>query len=261
MIDSHCHLDRCEDPEAAVDPTLTAMITVGTDLERSRAALDAASRHPNVFAAVGVHPNGATAAADPKVRAGIEQLAADPLVVAIGETGFDSYWDDETPAAQGVAFEWQAELAARTGKALILHVRDKEGRTDAARSAADAIRDSGHRRGVLHCFSGDRDLLETGLELGWMVSFAGNLTYRSAANLRQVAAAVPLERLLVETDSPYLTPVPLRGKRNVPANVRHTAAVLAEVRGLSPAELEAVLDSNAAALYGLDRERLTGTVE
>lgn len=261
MIDSHCHLDRCEDPEAAVDRSLAAIVTIGTDLERSRSALHAATRHPNVFAAVGVHPNGASAAADPEVRAGIEALAQEPLVVGIGETGFDRYWDDETPEAQSAAFDWQAELAAHTDKALILHVRDKEGRNEAARSAVAAIRAAGHRRGVLHCFSGDRDLLQAGLELGWMVSFAGNLTYKSAGNLREVAAEVPLERLLVETDSPYLTPVPLRGKRNVPANVRHTAAVLAEVRGLPLAELEPILDANAARLYGLDRQRAVGALE
>lgn len=251
MIDSHCHLDRCEDPEAAADPTLKALVTVGTDLPRSRAALAAAMKHPNVYAAVGVHPNDASLAADAAVREGIEALASDPLVVAIGETGFDRYWDTETPAAQSAAFEWQADLARRTGKALILHVRDQPGSTEAHGSARAAIIAAGHRRGVLHCCSGNEPLLAAGLELGWHVSFAGNLTYRSNDRLRELAREVPADRLLVETDAPYLAPVPNRGKRNMPAWVRYTAQVLAEVRGVPLTELEPVLDANAERLYGL----------
>lgn len=250
MIDSHCHLDRCEDPEAAVDPSLAAMVTVGTDLERSRAAVAAAERYPNVYAAVGVHPNDAAAAADPAVRAGVEALARHPRVVAIGETGFDRYWDSATPAAQTAAFEWQAELARTTDKALILHVRDKDGHSHANDAARAALLAAGHRRGVLHCFSGNEPLLEAGLELGWLVSFAGNLTYPSASRLRELAQVVPAARLLVETDAPYLAPVPHRGKRNVPAWVRHTATKLAEVRGVDLAELEAQLDANAERLFG-----------
>jgi len=228
------------------------MVTVGTDLARSQAALAAAERHPNVYAAVGVHPNNASAAADAATREGIEDLATHPLVVAIGETGFDRYWDNETPQAQAAAFEWQADLARRTNKMLILHVRDKQGETLAHDAAHDAIVAAGHRRGVLHCFSGNERLLTAGLELGWMISFAGNLTYKSAANLRDLAREIPLDRLLVETDAPYLAPVPHRGKRNVPAWVRHTAEVLADVRGVPLSELEPVLDANAERLFGLN---------
>ncbi len=239
------------------------MVTVGTDLQRSQAALAAALRHHNVYAAVGVHPNDASRASDEATRTGVEELAAHPLVVAIGETGFDRYWDDETPEAQAAAFEWQADLARRTDKALILHVRDKQGQTEAHRSARDAILSAGHRRGVLHCFSGDEGLLEAGLSLGWMVSFAGNLTYRSAENLRELAKVIPADRLLVETDAPYLAPMPNRGKRNVPAWVRHTAEVLADVRGVPLAELEPVLDANAERLFGLEaaRKGRAGNVE
>lgn len=255
MIDSHCHLDRCEDPLAAADPSLAALVTVGTDLDSSHRALAAARRHPNVYAAVGVHPNGASAASDPATREGVEQLAEHPLVVAVGETGFDRYWENETPAAQAAAFEWQADLARRTGKALILHVRDKQGRTEANLTAKAAILAAGYERGVLHCFSGNTDLLEAGLELGWMVSFAGNLTYKSAVELRELAKEVPADRLLVETDAPYLAPVPNRGKRNVPAWVRYTAQLLADVRGVPLQELEPVLDANAERLFGLRAAR------
>ncbi len=240
---------------AAADPRLRAMVTVGTDLARSHAALVAAKRHPNVYAAVGVHPNDASQAAEADTRAGIEEFALHPLVVAIGETGFDRYWEDETPAAQAAAFEWQADLARRTGKALILHVRDKQGRTEAHDDARHAILATGHPRGVLHCFSGNEALLAAGLELGWLVSFAGNLTYKSAESLRALAREIPLDRLLVETDAPYLAPVPHRGKRNVPAWVQHTAEALAAARGMALEELEPVLDANAERLFGLEQAR------
>lgn len=251
MIDSHCHLDHCPEPDVAVDADLRAIVTIGTTVARCALAVAAAERHANVWAAVGIHPNDADEADDPDARAAVERMAEHPRVVAIGETGFDRYWDRQTPAAQQGAFAWQARLARRLDKALILHVRDADGRDDASLAAAEAIRAAGWERGVLHCFNGSAALLAAGLELGWMVSFAGNLTYKSAHMLREAAAAVPLDRLLVETDSPFLAPVPMRGRRNLPAYVRFTAQVLADVRGMPLDELEPVLDDNAARLYGL----------
>lgn len=250
MTDSHCHLDACESPEAAVDPELAAIVTIGTGASSSRWAAGAASTHPNVWAAVGVHPNDASDADDESVRAAVEALVRRPRVVAIGETGFDTHWDDETLESQGRAFRWQAALAAELDKALILHVRDAAGTEDASLAAAAAIRAAGNPRGVLHCCNGHPYLLTSGLELGWFVSFAGNLTYPSAEALRAAARKVPLDRLLVETDSPYLSPVPKRGTRNVPANVRHTAAFLADLLGVALADLERETDANAARLYG-----------
>ena len=251
MIDSHCHLDRCEDPDAALDNDLRAMITVGTDPERSRRALRFAETDPRVFAAVGVHPNDASAADDPEVRRAIEEAATHPRTVAVGETGFDTHWRDESLETQRRAFDWQAALASRLDKPLILHVRDGGGDRDASAAAVRALRESGAPRGVLHCFGGDPELLEVGLEAGWMVSFAGNLTYKNAANLRGAATRVPRHRLLVETDAPFLAPVPKRGERNVPGFVVHTARVLGEVRGDDAAELEATLDANAIGFYRL----------
>jgi TatD DNase family protein len=251
MTDSHCHLTRLADPDAAVDGAgLAWIVTVGTSLEDSRAALELARRLRRVRVAVGVHPNEASYARDPRVRRGLAELAADPLVVAIGETGFDTHWREETLETQRAAFDWHAELAERTGKPLVLHVRDRQGADDASRAAAAAIREAGVRRGVLHCFNGHLGLMEAGLELGWHVSFAGNLTYRSSAALREAARAAPEDRLLVETDSPFLSPVPHRGEPNTPAHVRLTAAALAEARGADPAALEDALDANAAALFG-----------
>jgi len=251
MTDTHCHLTRLPDPDAAVASSgLAWLVTVGTSLADAQAALAVARRHANVRVAVGVHPNEASAARDPEVRRGLEALAEDPLVVAVGETGFDTHWRDETLESQRAAFDWHAEVAARTGKPLVLHVRDGQVADDASRAAAAALREAGVRRGVLHCFNGHAGLLEAGLDLGWHVSFAGNLTYPSAHLIREAARFVPEDRLVVETDSPFLSPMPHRGKPNVPANVRLTAARLAEVRGTDPATLEAVLDANAAALFG-----------
>lgn len=257
MIDSHCHLDHCPDPDAAVDADLRAIVTIGTTVARCALAVAAAERHPNVWAAVGIHPNDADEADDPDARAAVEGLAEHPRVVAIGETGFDRYWERQTPAAQQAAFAWQAGLARRLDKALILHVRDADGRDDASLAAAASIRAAGWERGVLHCFNGSVALLAAGLDLGWMVSFAGNLTYKSARALREAAAVVPLDRLLVETDSPFLAPVPMRGKRNLPAYVRYTAQVLADVRCVPLDELEPILDDNAARLYGLPAAPVT----
>lgn len=259
MTDSHCHLTRMPDPDAAVAGSgLDWLVTVGTSLDDSRAALDLAGRHPNVRVAVGVHPNEASLAREPGVRAGIEALAEDSLVVALGETGFDAHWQEETLRSQAEAFEWHAELATRVGKPLVLHVRDAQGTDDASRAAAEAITASGVRRGVLHCFNGDATLLEAGLRAGWHVSFAGNLTYPSATVIREAAAQVPEDRLLVETDSPFLAPVPHRGKANAPAFVHHTAAKLAEVRGVDERHLESVLDANAARLFGWGAEAPSG---
>jgi TatD DNase family protein len=251
VIDTHCHLDRIDDLEDALTADLRAFVTVGTDLPRSRRAVDLAERDPRVFAVVGVHPNEASLADDPEVRRGIERLARHPRVVAIGETGFDDHWREETLATQRRAFDWHAAVARATDKPLVLHVRDRQGGDDASRAAERALRATPDVRGVLHCFGGDPGLLAAGLELGWMVSFAGNLTYKNAARLREAAAEVPADRLLVETDAPFLAPVPQRGKRNRPGWVVHTARVLAEVRGEDPAELERRLDANAERFYRL----------
>ena len=251
MTDTHCHLDRCEDPRAAADPELRALVTVGTDAGSSERAVALAHELPNVWAAVGLHPTDADGVRDPEARATIARLARDERVVAIGETGVDLYWDAQPLELQHEAFAWQAGLAAELDKPLILHVRDKQGREDASLAAAAWLREAGHGRGILHCFNGHPELLRAGLELGWMVSFAGNLTYKSADPVRAAAAEVPEDRLLVETDSPFLAPEPMRGRRNRPALVRHTAERLAELRGLEPARLEAITDANAARVYRL----------
>ncbi len=251
MIDSHCHLDYCENPEGAADPSLTAIVSVGTTLMRCKRTLALAETFNNVWAAVGIHPNDAGEAADMNVREQIRAMAAHPKVVAIGETGVDTYWDKTGLDAQRESFWWQVGLARSFGKPLILHVRDKGGREEASREAARLILEAGHPKGILHCFNGHEALLNVGLELGWLVSFAGNLTFKNARALHEAAERVPQDRLLVETDSPYLTPMPKRGKPNVPANVRLTAQFLADLRGETPDEVEAYIDANARRVYGL----------
>ena len=250
MIDAHCHLDACDDPADAADPSLAAIVSVGTDAASCRRTLALADTFENVWAVLGVHPNSADEAT-PAVRAELDRLATHPKVVGVGETGFDTYWDTVSLAVQRDVFFWHAELAAKTHNPLVLHVRDKQGQETASLAARDALLKAGHAQGILHCFSGHEGLLEVGLGLGWYVSFAGNLTYKSAKNLQAAARKVPEDRLLVETDSPYLSPEPKRGRRNVPSRVRYTAAFLAELRGTSLEGLEPVLDANARRVYDL----------
>jgi TatD DNase family protein len=252
VIDTHCHLDRVADLAAALDNDLAALITIGTDEARSERAVALAHAEPRVWAAVGIHPTDAGRARDPASRARIEELGHDPRVVAIGETGIDLYWDAAPLVDQLEALAWQIDLARRLGKPVVLHVRDRDGREEASRAAAGAIVAGGYGQGVLHCTNGHPLLLEAGLAAGWSVSFAGNLTYPKATAVHEAARWVPQERLLVETDSPFLSPAPHRGRPNLPAHVRITAAALASHRGVAAAALEPVLDANARRVFGLD---------
>jgi TatD DNase family protein len=251
MIDSHCHLDFCDEPSTAADSNLRALISVGTNLERNVRTLELAERLANTWAAVGVHPNNASDVTDRLVRDGVERQASHQKVVAIGETGFDTYWQKESLASQRDSFLWHAELASELDKPLILHVRDGQNDEQASLEAARMLEEVAYPKGILHCFNGHERLLETGLGLGWMVSFAGNLTYKSAVSIQAAAQTVPEDRLLVETDSPYLAPIPKRGRPNRPVFVHYTAAYLAELRGVSVASIEALTDQNAIRVFRL----------
>ncbi len=256
MIDTHCHLDTLENPdEAALEPGLTALIAIGHSPEHARAALALSEHLENVFVVVGLHPTDANRDS-PETRADLEVLMTRPKVVGIGETGVDYYWDAAPKSVQMAALEWQLDCARRLDVPVVIHTRDKDNSRAAYLDCADALRNSGWHRGILHCFSGDQTLLETGLEIGFHVSYAGNLTYKTATAIRESALRVPLERLLVETDAPYLAPVPNRGKRNRPAWVRYTLEVLAQVRGLEFAEMERITEANARAVYGLPKQHL-----
>ena len=253
MFDSHCHLDDLDDPAGALgEQGLTGLVCVGADPEHARNAIALAERFPEVWASAGLHPTEA-ARDTPELRAEIGRLSLHPRVVAIGESGLDDYWDDTQRAAQLGALEWQLDLARRRDLPIIIHTRDRPGRDSAARGCAEALAAAGWPKGILHCFSGHAGLLRTGLDLGFSVSFAGNLTFKSAHAIREAARFVPRERLLIETDAPFLTPVPKRGQPNRPGYARYTLHFLAEWLGLPEAELEAVTEANARRVYGLPK--------
>ena len=249
VIDSHTHLSFCErpDPElvaAAAEAGVERMVTVGTNGESCRAALQAAEDFPQVYAAIGRHPNEATGFDDADL-AELKALAAHGKCVAIGETGFDYYRDGAPRPDQERAFRAQIELARDTGKPLVIHTRAAED---------DTLKFlNGHAGGldvILHCFSMASRIDECLEHDDWWLSFAGNVTYPKAHELRDAARRVPQERLLVETDAPFLAPQAVRGKPNEPANVVHTAAALAAERGVSYTELENEIERAGAALFG-----------
>jgi TatD DNase family protein len=246
VIDTHAHLAALDDPDEAVaraaEAGVTRILTVGTDLDDCRRALSLAERHDGVFAILGIHPHSAgTATAEDLVA--LRGLLAHPKAVAVGETGLDWYRDYAPREDQRRAFAAQLELAAELGKPAVIHTRAADEDTLAALAEFAGTP-------VLHCFSAPR-MLPTALERGWYVSFAGNATFPKAVDLRLAATQVPAERILAETDSPYLAPQPVRGQPNEPANVVHTVAALARARAEEPAELEAQIERNASACFGL----------
>jgi TatD DNase family protein len=257
VIDSHCHLGVCKPPSdelvaAARQVGVERMLTIGLD-ERSNAdAVRLAHEHEEVFAAVGRHPNSAMGF-DRAAAEAIEELAADPMVRAIGETGLDFYREGSPEGDQVRAFEAQIGIAQRTGLPLVIHMRDSSG-PGAGRAVADTFElltaEADGVEVILHCFSATADRAREAVERGWHVSFAGNVTYPSSEELREAAALVPDDLLLVETDSPFLTPQPARGKPNQPANVTFTAETVAEARGIDYVELDRIVSDNAARLFG-----------
>ncbi len=246
MIDSHTHLHLCapadaELVQAAAEAGVGRVLTVGTDGASCRAALQAAEQFPQVYAAIGRHPNEASGFDDGDL-AELEAQAAHEKCRAIGETGLDFYRQGAPEADQRRAFLAQIELARRTGMALVIHSRAAEEPTLALlREHAAGL------RVILHCFSMSDRIEECLTHPDWWISFAGNLTYPSSEALRTAAQRVPSERLLVETDAPYLAPQAVRGRPNQPAGVVHTAQALALERRIGYEELEAELDQSAAA--------------
>ncbi|MFC4456054.1 TatD family hydrolase [Deinococcus sonorensis] len=253
MIDSHCHLDYIEDAEAALgEQGLTGAVCIGASPDHARNAVALAARHPQVWATVGLHPTDAAEHDSREARTAIEQLSLEPQVVGIGESGLDDYWAQDQRAAQQASFEWQLDLARRRGLPLVIHTRDRDGQDSAHQGVIQTLRSQGSGvAAILHCFSGHSGLLACGLERGDYFGFAGNLTYKTAQPIRDAALQVPLDRLLVETDAPFLAPVPKRGRPNRPGYVRYTLAFLAELRGMSEAELERITDENARRVYRL----------
>jgi len=248
VVDTHCHLDSCAPPDAELVQRARAagvgrLATVGMDGGSIERALGAAREHDGVVAIVGRHPHNAEGFGASDLEE-IERACADPLARGIGETGLDYYRDNAPREDQRRAFEAQLDLAARKEMPVVIHTRAAEDDTFAmlAEHAAQATV-------VLHCFSAP-DRVEECVQRGYFCSFAGNVTYKNAEALQAAAREVPDHLLLVETDSPYLAPVPLRGKPNEPANVVHTAEFVAGLRGLSYDEFDALVESNAARVFG-----------
>jgi TatD DNase family protein len=249
VIDSHTHLELCQPPDtelvaAAADAGVTRIVTVGTDGASCRAALAAAEAFPQVYAAIGRHPNSATGFDDADL-AELRALAAHERCVAVGETGLDFYRDYAPRADQERAFRAQIELAREVGKPLVIHTRAAEDPT-----LETLGEHAGGLKVILHCFSMPDRLEECLQHDGWWISFAGNVTYPRADELRTAAIRVPAERLLVETDAPYLSPQPVRGRPNQPANVAQTAQALALERRVSYEQLEQAVERSAAAVFG-----------
>jgi TatD DNase family protein len=246
VIDTHAHLDALDDADAAVararDRGVTKILTVGTSVEGCRTALELSGRHDGVGAILGIHPHEAGSATEADVDE-VRALLGDPRAVAVGETGLDYFRDYAPHDAQRRLFDRLLGVAADLGKAVVIHTRAADEDTVAALAGFEGTV-------VLHCFSSPQ-LLPVALERDYYVSFAGNVTYPKATDLRGAARLVPRERLLAETDCPYLAPQPVRGQRNEPANVVHTLATLAETRGEDVGELERQVEANAAEAFGL----------
>jgi TatD DNase family protein len=253
MIDSHTHLFLCDGEEAelvaaAAGAGVVRMLTVGMNAETNAEAVASTERYGAVFAAVGRHPNEASGF-DDTAAAEIRELGRHEKVRAIGETGLDFYRDHSSPDDQRRAFRAQIEIANELELPIVIHARDPEGETGAIDEIFATLDAHAVAPVILHCFSAPQRVGDAA-ERGWYCSFAGNATYPSAKELRFAAAKVPEDRILVETDAPYLAPQPKRGKRNQPAFVVETAQAIAAERGVSYEDLERTVEANARALFG-----------
>jgi TatD DNase family protein len=246
VIDTHAHLDALEDAPDAIrrarEAGVRRIVTIGTGLDACRAALALADAHEGVVAALGIDPHQAGGADAGRVGE-LRELLAHPKAVAVGETGLDYHYGGDQRDEQRVLFQAQLDLAAELALPVVVHTREANDDTAAILREHDGTV-------VMHCFS-EPGLFAAGVERGWYFSFAGNVTYPKAQDLRAVAARVPADRILAETDSPYLAPQPVRGKRNEPAFVAHTVAALAAARGEEPDALAARIDANATAAFAL----------
>jgi TatD DNase family protein len=254
-LDSHCHLDLIDAPAGEVLAAARAagvprVVTVGVDLPSSVWSAQCAAEHEGVLAAVAIHPNETAAAASSaaerdSVLAEIAALAALPQVRAIGETGLDYYRDHASPAIQRDWFRAHIEIAKQSGKALVIH--DRDAHEDVLRILAE---DGPPETVVFHCFSGDAAMAKHCAEAGYVMSFAGNVTFTNAPSLREAAAVAPLEQILVETDAPFLTPMPYRGGPNSPAMVAHTVRCLADLKQIPLEDLCALVTATGERVFG-----------
>jgi TatD DNase family protein len=253
LIDTHCHLDFQrfdEDRHAVIERAIKAgverMIIPGLDLQNCTAVLALAEQYDAVYAAVGVHPNSTAKWQDDWIDE-LRQLAQHEKVVAIGEIGLDYYWDKSPQTTQRWALRAQLKLAAELDLPVIIH--NREANEDIIRVLAESPLAGNEGAGVLHSFSGDWGTAYAALQMGFYIGFTGPLTFKKAAELRWIAGRMPDDRILIETDAPFLTPEPYRGKRNEPAYVAHVAAQLAEVKGVATAVIAKQTTANALRLF------------
>jgi TatD DNase family protein len=259
IVDAHTHLDACGAREAAGVAAMldrassvgvSRVVTVADDLASARWCLEASAWDPRVTAAVALHPSR-TAGFDAVAKTEIERLAASPGVVAVGETGLDYYWDEADPAEQRAAFRWHIGLAKRLALPLMIHDRD------AHEDIMAILDDEGPPETVmLHCFSGDAELASRACARGYLISFAGTVTFRNARALHEAAPLVPAEQLLVETDAPFLTPHPYRGRPNEPYAAAYTLRRLAALRGADEGALARAVTANAERVFTPERHSI-----
>jgi TatD DNase family protein len=257
LVDSHCHLDYYKEEDGELDAVVAraraagvvTMVTIGTRISEFERVRRIAERYDDVYCTVGTHPH--EAASEPEIDvAGIVELTKHPKVIGIGETGLDFYYDHSPRDRQAEVFRTHIAAACESGLPLIVHSRGADAETAGMLQAGAA---SGALRGLVHCFSTTRQLSDKAIEIGFLISLSGILTFKNAVELREISQQIPVEHLLVETDAPYLAPVPHRGKRNEPAFVAHTANHLAELRGMAPADLAAATTANFFRLFAKAR--------
>ena len=254
LIDAHCHLDDAQfadDLDAviarAADANVTTIITAGANLVTSRAAVALADKYENIYAVVGIHPEHAATFYDSALKE-IHYLASHRKVIGIGEIGLDFYWAQNPPRdVQERAFIAQLDLAAELNLPVVIHDRDAH---DALMQILSRLKTP---RGILHCFSGDLAMARQAIDLGHLISFAGNMTFKNATRLQTIARALPLDKIVIETDAPYLSP--LRGKRNEPANVARVAEKLAEIKNEAPSVVAEITTRNSNMLFELGTKR------
>jgi len=265
IVDSHCHIDgeafdadRSEVVKRAMDAGVVAMLNIGTGGPHSddfRRAVAVAEEHENVFASVGVHPHDAKLY-DDRAEAHLVELSRSEKVIAWGEIGLDYYYDHSPRDVQVDVFRRQIRTARDLDLPIIIHSRDADDET--VEILTDECSYDGFR-GIMHCFGGTPQMAESLMKIGFLISFAGNVTFKKAENLRDAARVVPLDKLLVETDCPFLTPIPFRGKRNEPAYVEHTARFLADFYGVELETLATQTTKNFLEFFNLDLTRVSAT--